>query len=67
MLLHCRQVGARMIEIPIVFTDRKEGSSKVGFSQICRSLYDLFYVATVKRRSLRPVYVANTLPESVRP
>jgi dolichol-phosphate mannosyltransferase len=67
LLLHARKAGARMTEIPITFTDRKKGSSKVCFSQICLSLYDLLFVAATKRWTLRPTELSEPFPKMLHP
>jgi dolichol-phosphate mannosyltransferase len=38
MLYRCRQAGARIAEVPIVFVDRQRGASKVNIREIVRSL-----------------------------
>ncbi|MDG2012119.1 MAG: glycosyltransferase, partial [Pirellulaceae bacterium] len=43
ILLHLRRVKARMHEVPIVFTDRVEGESKVSLSEVFRNLRDLIW------------------------
>lgn len=38
MLYRCRQAGAQIAEVPIVFVDRQRGASKVNFREMVRSL-----------------------------
>jgi dolichol-phosphate mannosyltransferase len=42
MLYRCQRVGCRLVETPIVFTDRKVGQSKVNLREVAASLAVLF-------------------------
>jgi dolichol-phosphate mannosyltransferase len=44
MLYRCRQAGARIGEIPIVFANRRAGMSKVNPREVVRSLGTLFLI-----------------------
>jgi len=44
MLYRCRQAGARIGETPIVFADRRAGSSKVNPREVVRSLSVLCFL-----------------------
>lgn len=44
MLLRCHRAGARIGETPILFTDRKLGTSKVNFKECAQSLAMLLYL-----------------------
>ena len=47
-LYHCRRVGCRMSETPIIFENRRQGKSKINKQEAAKALWCLFYVA-VKR------------------
>lgn len=49
ILLHLKRVKARIDEVPIVFTDRIEGESKVSFGEVFRNLRDIFWLALRRR------------------
>lgn len=42
ILFRLRKIGATFTEVPITFTERQRGRSKVHLTEICRSLYTLF-------------------------
>ena len=41
ILYRARRLGARVAEVPIVFTDRRAGASKVGKKEIARAVWTL--------------------------
>lgn len=45
ILLHLRRAGARFQEIPIEFSDRVDGESKVSVAEVFRNLRDILYLA----------------------
>jgi dolichol-phosphate mannosyltransferase len=46
MLYRCRRVGCRIGETPIVFANRREGTSKVNPHEVVRSLFTLLVLGT---------------------
>jgi dolichol-phosphate mannosyltransferase len=38
MLYRCRQAGATIAEVPIIFADREKGASKANVKEMARSL-----------------------------
>ncbi|MEM7125756.1 MAG: polyprenol monophosphomannose synthase [Chloroflexota bacterium] len=46
MAFHCQQAGFRMGEVPIVFVNRTEGSSKISKWEILRAIYTLVRLRT---------------------
>ena len=46
VLYRCRQAGCRIGETPIVFADRRAGTSKVNTREAVRSMAILLYLGT---------------------
>jgi dolichol-phosphate mannosyltransferase len=54
MLLRCSLAGARIHESPILFEDRRLGSTKVNYREIVRSLWVLVYLGLLTTVGLGP-------------
>jgi dolichol-phosphate mannosyltransferase len=50
MLYYCRRAGARVTEVPILFENRRRGTSKISRKEIYRSLYTVFRLAIQRPR-----------------
>ncbi len=67
-LWHLSCVGARIVEKPIVFVDRKKGSSKLNAREAVRSLVVLFRLGARHWCGMRPRRPSSSLPrESAAP
>ena len=53
----CQQLGCRVIEVPIVFYDRKAGRSKMSLSIIVEALWRLFQIRWASRGAKRGIRV----------
>jgi len=45
LLLRIQRAGARVVEVPIIFTDRSSGMSKAGYRESLRAIMDLVRIA----------------------
>ncbi len=54
ILFRCRKVGARFVETPIRFEDRRAGSSKINSHEVATALRDLGLLAIENLRTPSP-------------
>jgi glycosyltransferase involved in cell wall biosynthesis len=57
ILYHCHQAGFRIREVPIAFTDRRQGETKMSRVEVYRGVLTLFRIASRRllRRAARPL------------